>query len=217
MPEALTDSPRILNSLVPGFAGNSVEGDLSFQVAGQGWNIIDTQDSPGKMFCWRGYLDLGGMEREALTFFIQNAQVLESNIPSGLGHFIEVTDVISKIEITDSDLNTPTATGHTYAPGFPDSLQDMEQVLWARRRSFFHDSNWTSDTLQQLYDSKIWGEGIATSAGRLHLTRYVGCSTNESALSVPPSCFQIVGTAVEEPDLNYIMRLRRDYELASQS
>lgn len=217
MPEALTDSPRILNCLVDGFVGNSVEGDLAFQLQGEGWSIIDAQASASKMFRWRGYIDLGGLEREALTFFLQGAQVSEANSLYGLGINIQIVDVISKVEITDSDLNLATHNGTIYTPGFNDSVQDMDQVLWARIRGYYHDEGWTSDNLQQQYFQQVWGEGIATSASRLHLTRYVICAINESALNVPGACFQVVGTATEEPDLNYIMRLRRDYELASQS
>lgn len=217
MPEALTDSPRILNCLVDGMAGNSVEGDLTFQLQGEGWDIIDAQASTSKMFRWRGYIDLGGLEREALTFFIQGAQVTEQNNLAGLGNVIQIVDVISKVEISDDDLNLATHNGSIYCPGYNDSVQDMDQVLWARLRGFYHDTGWTLDNLQQQYFQQVWGEGIATSASRLHLTRYVICASNESSLNVPGACFQVVGTATEEPDLNYIMRLRRDYELATQS
>ena len=216
MPEALTDTPRILNALVDPMGGSSVEGVLTFNIQGEGWDIIDAQASSSSMFRWRGYIDLGGLEREALTFFIQNAQVAESNSFYGLGTAIQVVDIISKVEITDDDLNLPTRTGSVYTPGFNDSVQDMDQVIWGRIRGYYHDSGWTSDNLQQQYFQQVWGEGIGTSASRLHLTRYVITANNEPAVLVPGACFQVVGTAVEEPDLNYIMRLRRDYELAKQ-
>ena len=217
MPEALTDTPRILNTLVDGFLGNRTGGTSAFALQGEGWDVISTQGSTQDMFRWRGYLDLGGLEREALTFFLQNAQVTEANSFYGFGTGIQVVDVISKVEITDSDVNTVTSTGNVYTPGFIDTLQDMDQVLRGRIRGYYRDENWTSDNLQQQYFQQVWGEGIATSAGRLHLTRYVVAATNEAALNVPPACFQVVGTAIEEPDLTYIMRLRRDYELAKQA
>lgn len=216
MPEALTDSPRILNKLVDGMVGSSDGGTLSFLAHGEGWDIIDAQGSGSSMFRWRGYIDLGGLEREALTFFLQSAQVTESNSFYGLGTAIQVVDVISKVEITDEDLNLVTNTGLLYTPGYNDSVQDMEQVLWGRIRGYYHDQGWTSDNLQQQYFQQIWGEGIGTSANRLHLTRYVIGANEETAMFIPGACFQVVGIAIEEPDLNYIMRLRRDYELATQ-
>ena len=216
MPEALTDSPRMLNKLVDPMLGTSSGGTLAFVTEGEGWDIIDSQGSSSSMFRWRGYIDLGGLEREALTFFLQNAQVTESNSFYGLGTSIQVVDVISKVEITDEDLNLATRTGNLYTPGYNDSVQDMEQVLWGRIRGYYHDEGWTSDNLQQQFFQQIWGEGLGTSAGRLHLTRYVICASDEAALFVPGACFQVVGTAIEEPELDYIMRLRRDYELATQ-
>ena len=217
MPDALTESPRILNTLVPPFVGQSESGELSFHIQTEGWEIIDAQASASSMFRWRGYIDLGGLEREALTFFLQSAQVTESSPPSGLGNAITIVDCFSKVEISDDDLNLVTTTGQLYTPGYLDSVQDMDQVLWARIRHYYHDSGWTLDTLQQVYNEQIWGEGIGTSASRLHITRYIICASDELSLNIGGACFQVVGTAIEEPELNYIMRLRRDYELAKQS
>ena len=213
MREALTDTPRLLNTIIDPFVGNSVSGTLSFLIEGEGWEIIDAQASASSMFRWRGYIDLGGLEREALTFFMQNAQISESNSFYGLGTSISVVDLITKVEITDEDLNLATRTGTTYTPGFNDSVQDMDQVLYGRIRGFYHDSGWTSDNLQQQYYEQVWGEGVGTAASRLHITRYVTVPNNEASLLVPGACFQVLGTAVEEKDLSYIMRLRRDYEL----
>ena len=216
MPEALTGSPRILNKIVDGFIGSSTGSTLSFTPGyqGEGWDIIPAQGGSSSMFRWRGYIDLGGLEREALTFFMQSAQVTESSPISGLGNGVQIVDCFSKVEITDDDLNLATATGQLYTPGYNDSVQDMEQVLWARIRHTYHDQGWTLDPLQQSYWQQIWGEGIGTSASRIHLTRYVICAADELSLNVGGACFQCVGTAIEEPDLQYIMRLRRDYELA---
>lgn len=215
MSDALTDSPRLMNCLVDPLVGGSSEGTLSIMIQGEGWDIIPAQASTSEMFRWRGFIDLGGLERESLTLFLQSAQVTESNTFYGLGNSIICVDVISKVPITDADLNLATRTGALYTPGYNDSVQDMDQVLWGRIRGYYHDTGWTSDNLQQQYFQQIWGEGIATAADRVYLTRYVICSSNESSLNIPGACFQIVGTAVEESELEYIMRLRRDYELQS--
>jgi len=221
MPEALTNSPRVLNKVVDGFLGNAAGGPsptLAFTAGyqGEGWEIIPAQAGASSMYRWRGYIDLGGLEREALTFFMQSAQVTESNTLSGLGTGFQIVDLFTKVEITDDDLNLATQLGLVYAPGYNSSVQDMEQVLWGRIRGFYHDQGWTSDNLQQQYFQQVWGEGVGTSVSRLHLTRYVVVAGDDAAISIPPACFQCVGTAMEEPDLTYIMRLRRDYELATQ-
>ena len=222
MPEALTGSPRILNKIVDGFVGKSSAGTLSFDPAypvGEGWDIIPAQVGSQFMFRWRGYIDLGGLEREALTFFMQSAQVTENGALSMITQQptgdIEIVDIFSKVEISDEDLNLATANGLLYTPGYNDSVQDMEQVLWARLRNFYNDAGWSNTSLLMSNLQQIWGEGIGTSASRIHLTRYVSIP-NTDYFRVPGACFQCVGTAIEEPDLEYIMRLRRDYELATQ-
>jgi len=139
MPEALTDTPRILNKILDGMVGSSATGTLSFSVQGEGWDIIDAQAGASSMFRWRGYIDLGGLEREALTFFLQSAQVTESSSVAGLGTFVGIVDCFSKVEISDEDLNLVTKLATMYAPGYNDSVQDMEQVLWGRIRHFYHD------------------------------------------------------------------------------
>ena len=111
MPEALTDTPRILNMLVDPFVGTSAGGTKAFAIQGEGWDIIPAQGGTSSLFRWRGSIDLGGLEREALTFFLQNAQVAESNSFFGLGTAIGVVDIFSKVEITDEDLNLATRTG----------------------------------------------------------------------------------------------------------
>jgi hypothetical protein len=217
MPEALTDTPRILNKVVDGFIGASSGSVLNFGAfRGEGWDIIPAQENGSQMFRWRGYIDLGGLEREALTFFLQSAQVVEATDILASGIKVDIMDVFSKVEISDNDLNLPTHIQNLYSPGFNDSVQDMDQVLWCRSRNYYHDSGWSQIDMQQISNQQIWGEGIGTSASRIHLTRYVSVGGDEPKITVPPCVFQCVGTAIEEPDLNYIMRLRRDYELATQ-
>ena len=173
MPEAITDTPRILNSVSSPMAGLSAGGELSFTIRGEGWDIIPAQASTTSMFRWRGYIDLGGLEREALTFFLQSAQVTESSPVSSPGDQVNMVECFSKVEISDDDLNLPTISAALYTPGYMDSVQDMEQVLWARLRNFYHDAGWTKTDLQQVYNQQIWGEGIGTSGSRLFITRYL--------------------------------------------
>ena len=219
MTQALTGTPRILNKTIAGFTGLSSAGTLSFVHQGEGWDIIPSNNGASQIFRYRGYIDLGGLEREALTFFLQSAQVTEDTHIFAATSGVAMMDVFSKVEITDDDLNLPVMSNSIlYAPGYNQSVQDMDQVLWARIRSLYHDQGWTATDLQQTFFTQVWGEGIGTSANRIHLTRYVRPfgDVNEPML-IPQACFQCVGTAIEEPDLDYIMRLRRDYELATQS
>ena len=222
MPEALTGTPRILNKISSPTAISNVGSVYSFYVGASqsGWSIIPTDNGADSVAVWRGYIDLGGLEREALTFFLQSAQAVNNQgykctTIGATG--VDVMDVISKVEITNDDIDHGRyPETEIYSPGFFDSLQDMEQVLWARYQEYYHDTGWSSADMLQLSNQSIWGEGIGTSASRIHLTRIISLPNETANFVVPQTCWQLVGTAIEEPDLEYIMRLRRDYELATQ-
>ena len=223
MPEALTGTPRILNTFSPPANINHVGGYYTFFVGSlnHDWEIIPANDGTESVAVWRGYIDLAGLEREALTFFIQNAQATNNQgfkaLTMGPATGADVMDIFSKVEITNDDINHPLySQSEIYSPGYQDSLQDMEQVLWARYQEYYHDAGWTAADMLQISTQSIWGEGIATSASRLHVTRIISLPAETVQFIVPQCCWQVVGTAIEEPDLEYIMRLRRDYELATQ-
>ena len=103
---------------------------------------------------------------------------------------------------------------YDYATQF-DVYYNMDETLMGRQRTFYHDSGWTLDNLQLIAAENRWGEGDSTAAGRIYITRLVTCASNEAYLQIPNADYQVVGVALEEDDLDYIMRLRRDYELAS--
>lgn len=219
MPEALTDTPRILNLVSPSTTINTVGGAYAISAV-SGWNIEAVNNSTDSVAIYRDFIDLGGLEREALTFFLQSAQAINNQgytASNFAGAGIYVMDVISKVPLTNDDINNEYLPETAiYSPGFSDSLQDMDQVLWARSQEYYHDSGWTATDMLMTATQSIWGEGIGTSAGRLYITRIVSLPAETANFQVPQTCWQIVGMAIEEPDLNYIMRLRRDYELATQ-
>lgn len=221
MSEALANKPRLLSKVIPSLTGASAAGVLSFTSPlgvseTEGWNILDINNSTQEAFVWQGYLDLAGYEIEQLTFFLQGINVAENQMPAGLGNVIHISDLITKTPITEAQLNREYYLGQAhYAPGFGYSLHNMDEVLMGRKRSFYHDQNWTLENLQLLAAENRWGDGDSTAAGRIYLTRIVTCASDEAALIIPNADYQVVGVALEEDDLDYIMRLRRDYELAS--
>ena len=219
--EALTKAPRLLDDIIPSFVGSSSGGTLSFAPAPansfglEGWRILDINESSAEAFVWKGYIDLAGYELEQLTFFLQGTNISENQGFSGLGHVIHVSDLITVTPISDANLNLPYYTNQVhYAPGFGYSVHNMEEVIMGRHRTFYHDQGWTLDDLQQLSSQQQWGEADSTAADRIYITRIVTCADEEALLTVPNACVQVMGSAMEEPDLEYIMRLKRSYELA---
>lgn len=219
--EALAKTPRVLNTISPPMSIGSAGSLMVFTPGSnpKGWEIIPANNGSEQVAIWRGYIDLAGYEIEQLTFFLQaatvieNQQILSSTFgPSG----IDLIECFTKVRLSNDDVNHAWYDEtHIYSPGYMDSLQDMEEVLWCRYRQFFHDNNWSTVTLLREATTKVWGEGQATAGNRIHCTRILKLPPEEANCQVPQASFNVVGVALEEPDLEYIMRLRRDFELAT--
>ena len=221
--EALARTPRVLNKVVPSCSIQSVGSLLIFTplTNPNGWEIIDANNGTESVAIWRGYIDLAGYEMEQLTFFLQAATVLENQEIKSFTFGVTGTDMIeciSKVQITNNDINHIWYTEtNLYSPGFLDSKQDMEEILWCRYRQFYHEAAWSATTMLRPATTKVWGEGQATAGNRLHLTRIVKIPAEQVLCEIPQACFNVVGVALDEPDLEYIMRLRRDFELATEA
>lgn len=213
MSDALTDQLRVLTKLVPAITGSSSGGDLSITSTSEGWEVLPLKDNAFNGFVWRGYVDLAGYDIEQLTFFIQGINVQEASTFSGLTTSLVSLDLVTKVYVNNDDLNSA-YDGQLYPAGFLTTNHDMEQVMMGRLRNYYHDDGWTLDNLLQLSSVNEWGEGAATAGARLYLTRVIAVSDESAGVVIPAACFQIAGVATEEADLEYIMRLRRDYELA---
>tara|TARA_R100001594_G_C3960740_1_gene245331 strand:+ start:132 stop:803 length:672 start_codon:yes stop_codon:yes gene_type:complete len=221
MSDALENDPRVLSKVVPSLIGSSSGGTLSFENAigtkndTEGWKIVPINDTTSEAFLWQGYIDLAGYELEQLTFFINGINIQENQVPVASGNFIHISDLITKTPITEAQLNLEYYPSQIhYAPGFGYSLHNMEEVLMGQLRTYYHDSNWTLDDLQMMASQNRWGEGSATAANRIYITRLVSIQSDEPSVTIPNANYQVAGIALDEPDLEYIMRLRRDYELA---
>lgn len=220
--DALTNEPRLMNDISPSMSISSAGGLLTFYPGSnpRGWIIIPSNAGTEQYAVWRGYIDLAGYEMEQLTFVVQAATVTENQAITSLtfgDSGIELLECFSKVRLSDNDLNNELySETDIYSPGYMDSLQDMEQIIWCRHRRFYRNANWSPLNLQVAGSTNVWGEGQATAGNRLHLTRILKLPAEEALCEVPQASFNVVGTAISESDLPYMMRLRRDYELAQQ-
>ena len=220
--DALTNEPRLMNDISPSMSISSAGGVMTFYAgtSPRGWRIITANAGAEQYAVWNGYIDLAGYEMEQLTFVIQAASVTENQALTSItfgASGIDLIECFSKVELTDDDLNTQLyLETNIYSPGYMDSLQEMEQIIWCRHRRFYHDTNWSTTNMQVAGSTNVWGEGQATAGNRIHLTRILKLPAEEANCQIPQASFNVVGTAIAETDLPYMMRLRRDYELAKQ-
>jgi len=237
MPEALKNQPRLLSKQVPPVTCQILDGQVSKgSLEASGWKKIRCNNYPAvdyrNYFGHWSYIDLAGYKQSDLTFVITGAEVSNAAPPSGTGEGFIILDLLTTVPYVTLGVegspigrtgytlenNQPWYAGqNTPSPGMPDSILEMEQVILCQKSTYYHDTGWSTTNLQQLAAINTYGQCAAIAGDRIYTTRIImGLPSTVSITDVQiPSCvYNITGMAIEEDDMAYIMRLRRDYELA---
>ena len=189
---------------------------------GNGWVIY-----PGQLILsWEGTIDLSGYARDMKTFYpagalIQNGPAMLQLGGSGI---IEYT-VVSTIPLVLDEVITAIATGG--GPGFVNvSLgaplvhgQNWETVTVAESNIYVPNTNISPnvDGYMNLLSTQQSGSLEPTATDTLYVMRVI--IPSGAALTymvVPASRVIIPGIFGSEPDVEYMMRLKRSTELSQQ-
>jgi len=195
--------------------------DWSIQTQGGSWEIV-VNDLGVNYAVWRGFFDIAGIASEQLTTFVAGAGWQESDewIMGPFASFsrprIKTWDIISKSYIIDEALDRHgpgTASPMWFAPGFAGSNYNLEEIFAGRYRHFDFSTTITAG-FNQGYE-QLWGAGDATAGKRIYITRIIQLTGlaeyGLEALTVPPQDVLIPISIGDEPELQYIERLRRSY------
>jgi len=214
------DMERILRIEIPSCYVSTKDPEAwdDFELA-NGWLNI------GNVMYWQGSIDLSGYAMERKTFypvtaFTQEAQAYVSFGGSGQS----IVYLVSSIPTDVNDLLTQFV--YASAPGFiQPSAAGVSQDDWTSTLFGQYDLNLINTTLPALglcqpIMTRQFGSLSPTAADKLYVTKVVIPTTIAGAvgdsLSIPSSRIVIPGTIREEPKLEYMMRLKRSYELANQ-
>ena len=215
-----------------------IPGSLVTSSTGVGWDGASNANGwtvlPGlTSLFWEGTIDLSGYTREMKTFFPQAAFTQEgtfSNVTAVLpiiaAGIMQIT-VVSSIPLDPIILGTQFATGG--GPGFLDGSltpptgpgqQDWNTVLFAETQVNVVNSTLPGGILQTLRKNQSGSLG-ATASDTLYVMKIIvsifsDTGTIGSSLIVPASRVVIPGKFGTEPDVEYMMRLKRSVELANQ-
>jgi len=208
---------RVLRKPTPGTFAVITGGDAVFipNNPPNGWAILETTDH----FIWYrfDYFDLSGYTLEDETLFPQ-AVVVQEIQPIAGANVINAhrLDLVTKKIVTTDDLSQIYGSFTIAPPGSMHSRFSLEEVIFGRMQLWTNlvDINNTAGQVQQTQ----WGTGDATAAEKLYITQawYLVKSgaLPEQALNIPEGAYIIPSLIVKEPDLEYIMRLKRSHELA---
>jgi len=171
-------------------------------------------------------IDLSGYEITDSTFFpsaqtIQEPAANTAVIAASLsGSYLEVLEIVSQVplDITQIAIDTIAVTwGEADAPpGFIGAQADESDIIVGRYRTLTTNAQFGSTTIFNTIKEVNFGSGEPTASDKL----YVYIIYDHSAalalgdrIGIPPRRIVIGGVVAQEPDLEYIMRMRRSYAL----
>jgi len=221
------DQERILRIEIPSCYVASSDGrDYDDFSLANGWQHF------GNVLYWQGSIDLSGYAMERKTFypitaFVQEAQNYNAFGGSGQSIMYLVSSTPTPIRTLATQIAFGSAPGFIQPSGTALALIDRTnlQEEWTTVLFGQYDINLINSTLPTLgmcqpILSKQFGSLSPTAADKLYVTKIVIPTTVASAigddLSIPSSRIVLPGTIKEEPKLEYMMRLKRSYELANQ-
>jgi len=205
------EGPRILDK---GFSGgiitNTSPPDTPGASASGGINKLSDN-----VFSIQTYYDLAGYTQNDLTAFFAGAVIQEEFAPNGTMPGF-VIDMITTHQLSSTDIiNAHFDAATLDLPGFNLSTFDMNQVIFARTRTFDTSSVWSAISE---YGRTQWGTCSAATSEKIYLTRiiYTDLALPPGAILNIPPCNYVTSIVVgREPDLTFMMRQRRSYEEAT--
>jgi len=178
----------------------------------QGWRILN----PAGIFVSDTYFDLAGMSQREKTLFFEGATVQNMMNPTHTAgaagdSFIEV-DLMTTVPLTDTQLVNFTIYGNFAGPG----AITFHETIYARVDQYVVD-----------LDTAAWGSFIQvstnqigslepTASDRVYSYRLIalGAPVTASDMDFSACRHLLQAVAREEAEFQYLMRLRRSYELA---
>lgn len=211
---------KILSKPIPAFTANIAQGDSTWSTFSQGyWNVLGNNLNTCSAI-QESQIDLGGLSQREKTIFFKDLEIQMPYPPSMLE---AIAGDYLKLQLLISD--QPISTNAFYGPDQASSDVNAENMLIMRTQTWMVDQDtaqWGS--VMKLANETASGLMRATASDTLYIMYYVKLGTLRvgpgpvlstiEKFSVPPLLI-VLGVDVEsENEDQYVMRLRRSYELA---
>lgn len=224
----MENTERRLTAMHPSLTG------LWDNAAGSWTPLNGWRQAGANVFFHETQIDLSGYAMDSLTFFPNSVGLQDPGVysflpqtilPEAPQQAIQVLDIITSVpisgvqgilDVADLQAPFPSNTG----VGMLGSDQDFTSILFGMYRFFTANTNIPYPGYQQLERSQRFDSGEATAADKLYCYRIVLTLQQDlidGDFIAIPACRQLVaGVLSEEPELVYMQRLKRSYELANQ-
>lgn len=198
---------RVLERTIGGITGTVGQNDTVTISKGTGWQHVFKS---GQHFFYKvKSFDLSGYTIDSRTTYIQAALFQDmGQLPLGSpAANLQRATMCSLTPLDTEDLTILDVAGQWQLPGSLESNHTVSQIVRGRMEVYVTLSTYAG---LQLIGTKEWGTADSTAADKLWVCdAIVVPNVNNTVFSVPDQNFVIPIVVAEEPDLEYIMRLKR--------
>lgn len=191
-----------------------------------GWRLIS-----GIIPFWEGTIDLSGYARDYKTFYPEGGVIQEGPHFGETGcdgtvmyTIVSTTPVDFALMYTRLLLNSAQGLLDQGGLGVGRDNQNWETVMFAESQLFVADTTISPNTFGvcRTINKKQTGSLAPTASDTLYVMKIISPLSGtdpfagSSVLDIPAARVILPGTMGQEPDLEYMMRLKRSVELANQ-
>jgi len=199
-------------------------GLLSAAFSGSTWSV----QANGSYGSWRAlgntqisstYFDMAGMSMDEKTLFFEGAAVQSLSPPKATngqpGDSVAILDLMSAVPLTDAQLVNYASFGNFGQPG---ATLEFSETIYARYQIFVLSQDQGPLSTMVITSDNQTGSLEPTASDRIYSYRLtIPARVAMSGLVVYPARHILRASVREEPDFQYIMRLKRAYDLQQTS
>jgi hypothetical protein len=199
------------------FVGTRTAGVWTLDALTDGW-VQGIGPGYTDTFTSSTYFDLAGMSMEEKTLFFEAATVQQAgftSIGSAAGDSVLIYDIMTSIPI-DINKNDVQDDIVQRGLGFPGAKLNYEHVLYQRMQRFSLDVDYAAK-FPVLAESHQSGSLMPTASDRIYSYRLLQfLFVGDGAGIIPPVRHLINVKPAEEATYEYMMRLKRSYDLQQE-
>lgn len=214
---------RVMREIVNGgtLKQSGVEGEAPSEIP-QGWDYLEVPTA-GISTCYLfrfDDFDLQGHAVDEMTVFPLQFLVQDLGEVSGVAGTVERVDILSCKPLTQQDfidsMTALQAPGYWQLPASPNSSFSLEDIFQGTYSKYQYSSDYTG--LTKMCENS-WGSGRATARNKMfYCTVFRWLMTVPSGqafiqFEIPSIAYVVPSNIDQEPDLEYLMRLKRSYDV----
>ena len=179
-----------------------------------GWVSSTNND----MLMYESYIDTSGYATDDLTVFPLGVTLQDPGryLCSNNTVAVQVLDIISQERLDLDEVATWVAANNM--PGMPATDVDFTQIMWGQYRTMLGQASFQAAGTEYLAASVgLFGSGSPSTAQKLYCYRFIVLAGSQEGdtLEIPASRFILQAVVAGEAELEFLMRQKRSYELAT--